>query len=197
MRVTTHDRIVDDRGLEDRRPAWLDLDGPVARTVFIGRERGGYVAGGEVRLLPPDDPARVPAPAEQHPVSRLARRVPRRRLVRSRVAPGMACDSAAAPSLRGARLTRRGRVVVAVAWIVLALVAAVPIVSSVGVEKDTTPPATVTVGVSPGDTVWDIARSADPDGDPRELVSAIVRLNGLDSAADIRAGDRLVVPITP
>lgn len=201
MRVTTHDRIVDDRGPEERRPAWLDLDGPVARTVFVGRERDEHVVGGEARPLPPDAPAAArssrPVPTEQHRVPRRRRQVPRRRLERSRIAPSLACDSSAAPSLRGARLTRRGRVVVTVAWLVLALVAAVPIVSSsAGVEKDA-PPSTVTVGVSHGDTVWDIARSADPHGDPRELVSAIIRLNGLDSVADIRAGDRLVVPIAP
>lgn len=122
-----------------------------------------------------------------------ARRRPR---LRSGAPTAVACEAPDAPSIHGARLTARGRVLVAVAWAVLALVAAVPVVGAVSADAEPAP-ATVTTTVTSGDSLWDLARSVDPSGDPRELVGTIVELNGLDSSSDIHAGDRLVVPAAP
>ncbi len=47
--------------------------------------------------------------------------------------------------------------------------------------------------VAPGDTVWSLALAAAPDGDPREMVDRIMRLNGL-TAGDIQVGDVVLVP---
>lgn len=50
------------------------------------------------------------------------------------------------------------------------------------------------VVVRPGDTLWGIAtRLVGPAGDPRPLVDAIVRANGVDPGA-IRPGQVLEVP---
>jgi hypothetical protein len=45
--------------------------------------------------------------------------------------------------------------------------------------------------------MWALARSIDSEADPRVVVDTIVELNGLRSGADIRAGDVLLVPVTP
>jgi nucleoid-associated protein YgaU len=199
--VTTDDRLVVDNAGHAGRSTWLDLNGPSARMVFVGREPAaddradgsdveaprasvtlldrGYRPG--VREAAADD--RV-MPVRRRPVRRTGSRV------------ASACADTAGPTLHGARLTRRGRVVVVLAWVVLVAIAAVPVVRTVGGEPAPVP-ITETVRVGHGDTVWDIARAADPTGDAREVVSTIVELNELDSVTDIRAGDRLVVPAAP
>ena len=103
------------------------------------------------------------------------------------------CDHSFAPDVRGSRLTARGRVVVALTWLALAVAAAVPIIQSGGTASDR-PTATTTVVVEPGGTLWELAQSIDGSADPRVLVDAIADLNGLESGADIRPGDVLVVP---
>lgn len=112
---------------------------------------------------------------------------------RSRAVPrAVRCDHSFAPNLRGSRLTARGKVVVALAWLALAVVAAVPItLDNISSKR---PTATTTVVVKPGTTLWRLARSIDATADPRVLVDAMVDLNGLGSAADIHPGDVLVVP---
>jgi streptogramin lyase len=42
--------------------------------------------------------------------------------------------------------------------------------------------------VQPGDTLWEIARSVQPEGDIRPLVDRLIQLNG---GAEVRAGDVL------
>ena len=44
--------------------------------------------------------------------------------------------------------------------------------------------------VQPGDTLWSIARSLQPDGDVRALVDALAELN----PGPLQVGDRIVVP---
>ena len=103
------------------------------------------------------------------------------------------CDHSFAPDLRGSRLTARGRAVVALTWLALAVAAAVPIMQWGSTSSDRSM-ATTTVVVEPGGTLWELARSIDANADPRLLVDAIADLNGLESAADIHPGDVLVVP---
>lgn len=105
---------------------------------------------------------------------------------------------AGSASTGGVRLTPRGRRVVAAlgllavlasAWAVLAQVAAGPLDARVGDYSG----ATTQVVVLPGDTLWGIARTAQPDADPRDTVLHIQQLNGLSDSA-VPAGQRLVVP---
>lgn len=117
-----------------------------------------------------------------HPAGRARGRVPR-------------CATAAAPSLRGGRLTRRGRVVVALAWLVLIGLAALPIMRYDGAAAPTAED-TVSVEVRPGDTLWRLAGQFDAGGDPREFVDAVVSLNGLVDGGDIQPGDVVRVPVS-
>ena len=56
-----------------------------------------------------------------------------------------------------------------------------------------TAPATVRLTVAPGDTLWSLARRADPDADPRGVVDQIRRINLLSGDA-IAVGVVLTVP---
>lgn len=47
--------------------------------------------------------------------------------------------------------------------------------------------------VQPGDTLWQLARAAAPDRDPREIVDKLIRANDLDGGT-IMPGQRLVLP---
>jgi nucleoid-associated protein YgaU len=107
------------------------------------------------------------------------------------------CEGSAAPDLHGSRLTARGRVVVAVAWLALAVLATAPFLRLGDRQSDQRierPTVTTTVVVEPGDTLWALAREVDAAADPRTVIGTIIELNGLRSAADIHPGDRLVVP---
>ncbi len=75
-------------------------------------------------------------------------------------------------------------VVLAFASLALQLLAARPAPGG----ADARPVARVSVVVAPGDTVWSIASSLDPEADPRPIVDAIVAANGGPSLV---AGQRL------
>lgn len=79
------------------------------------------------------------------------------------------------------------RVVVTLSTIVVMLVLLLP---STGQASDGSAPTTYVVAA--GDTLWEIA-SANSEGDPREVVAAIMRLNDLQ-ASTIFPGQELVVP---
>lgn len=112
------------------------------------------------------------------------------------------------------RLTHRGRAVVLGALVAAAMTAVV--VSSTASTATTggsvagqsagqpagesagqsgAPVATTTVTVEPGQSMWEIARAVAPGTDPRVTITRIVDLNELSSAAAIRAGQRLTVPL--
>ena len=55
-------------------------------------------------------------------------------------------------------------------------------------------PATMVV-VEPGQTLWDLAAKANPNGDVRTTVDDIMRLNSIESAGDLQAGDTIAVPL--
>ena len=88
---------------------------------------------------------------------------------------------------------------------VLAAVAALPAVLALGyaiigrgaalASRDAGAPAGAftTVTVSAGDSLWSIAEEIAPSEDPRDVVSAIVRLNGLDGVM-IESGQRIAIP---
>ncbi len=93
------------------------------------------------------------------------------------------------------RLTRRGRLLL-VAVLAAVLVAAFTLgretsyADAAGAER----PAYRTVTVAPGQTMWEVARQAAPEQDPRVIVQRIIDLNGL-SGASLTAGQELAVPL--
>lgn len=103
-----------------------------------------------------------------------------------------ACGGSAAPSVHGGRLTRRGRIVLAAAWAVLFVVGLLGVMRPWGGSEPAA--GSTTVRIDPGDTLWDVAGDVAPASDRREMVAAIVELNDLTSAGDIRPGDTVLVP---
>ena len=76
------------------------------------------------------------------------------------------------------------------------LVAALIVLASLVLARGAlggTAPASVTVVVQPGDSLWSIAATHYPGADTRERVDAIERLNGL-SGPVIVAGETLQLP---
>ena len=76
------------------------------------------------------------------------------------------------------------------------LVAALIVLASWGLARVAvggTAPATTTVVVQPGESLWSIAAARYPGADTRERVDAIERLNGL-SGPVIEAGETLQLP---
>jgi hypothetical protein len=103
--------------------------------------------------------------------------------------------AAAAPPLR---LTRRGRIVVAVAaallvTIISLLAAGVAQATSHGSSPRMARQNLVQVVVRPGQTLWSVAEGADPGQDTRVVVQQIVDLNSLGGPT-VQAGQQLWVP---
>jgi len=101
-------------------------------------------------------------------------------------------------SMPSLRLTRRGRIVVAVAAALLVaaislLAASVAQATSHGASPRGARPGLVRVVVQPGQTLWSVAESADPDQDTRAVVQQIVDLNSL-TGPTVLAGQQLLVP---
>jgi Tfp pilus assembly protein FimV len=96
------------------------------------------------------------------------------------------------------RLTPRGRRV-------LAALAALPAVVALSVamisggsalasrEDGATATSFETVTVQAGDSLWAIAERVAPSADPRDVVAAFSRLNGLDAGL-VSAGQELAIP---
>lgn len=110
------------------------------------------------------------------------------------LAPAFTPTAGRRPAASAVRLTRRGRLVVFLAALLLVLLAGVFLGSgAVGTDEAGTPPPTQVVMVGPGDTLWGIAAELSADGDIRSTMAEIERLNALDSVA-LSAGQRLRVP---
>ena len=90
------------------------------------------------------------------------------------------------------RLTRRGRIVIVAAALLVAFAIGV-FVTAAGSVATQEPQATQIVQVSTGDTLWDIAAELAAPGEVRSMMEQIEKLNALDSAV-LQAGQRLVVP---
>jgi LysM repeat protein len=93
------------------------------------------------------------------------------------------------------RLTRRGRVVLLLAMITLALVAF--ILGRVGSSSAATdaprPTAYASATVHSGETLWSVAKRVAPGHDPRDVIAQIQQLNHLQGGA-VRAGQQLLLP---
>jgi len=92
------------------------------------------------------------------------------------------------------RLTRRGRVVVVLAMLMVLLVAGFTLGRA---SSEAAGPAAhrplPTVTVAPGETLWEIAARVDPTGDRRALVDQIEALNHLHDGRVV-AGQQLRLP---
>jgi len=109
----------------------------------------------------------------------------------------------ARPSLAGdapqrLRLTRRGRVVLAVFAAVVVSLIGLAVASGTPAEGSAAPAGTAghsmtRIVVQPGQTLWMIAMRADPQADPRQVVQQIIAANALRDGS-IQAGQRLLVP---
>jgi LysM repeat protein len=100
------------------------------------------------------------------------------------------------------RLTRRGRIVLAVAAVLVVcglFVAGASAAQASAAQASGPasahggPGAAERVVVQPGDTLWSIAQSAAPNADARTIVQEILQANRL-TTANITAGQRLWVP---
>ena len=100
-----------------------------------------------------------------------------------------------APQATIVRLTRRGRIAVLLAALLTMAVLVVALGSSTTATGEAGDPVpTQTVTVQPGDTLWKLATDANPNGDIRQTVDDIMRLNSLPTA-HLPMGSEIAVPI--
>lgn len=96
------------------------------------------------------------------------------------------------------RLTQRGRLLVLVTWLGLALAVGFGLAAGSAADLDAgAPPPAKVVVVGSGDTLWGIAASAvsaSGEEDVRGMVHRIQELNGLESGL-LQAGQQLRVPL--
>lgn len=99
------------------------------------------------------------------------------------------------PPAVGLRLTRRGRLVVLVAFLAALLTGGVLFgYSTSRASGEAAPPREYQyVVVQPGETLWGIARAAAPGVDPRVTIERIRDLNVLSSTG-VQAGERIALP---
>lgn len=101
------------------------------------------------------------------------------------------------PARRGrrpVRLTRRGRVVLVCFLLVLALGVSFLVLRTSSVATNQSGDLRYrTVVVEPGQTLWQLAREADPGADPRVTISRIMKFNALSSPV-VQPGQRIAVP---
>ena len=149
-----------------------------------------------------DDVARAQPARAQPPRAQAARGdVARAQAGRSHVARAAAVRG---PAQRGQaasvplRLTRRGRIVVAVAATLLVSLLSLLGAQAAQATSHSGSPRVANrnltqVVVRPGQSLWSVAESADPNADPQQTMQQIIELNGLTSDA-IMAGQQLWVP---
>ena len=144
----------------------------------------GSTPGDTPALTPGDTPALTPVLTPRDTPA-----------LRSGDTPGSAPGATHSAPLR---LTRRGRVVVAA---VAALLVTVISLLAAGVAQATnhgpSPRAArqdlIQVVVRPGQSLWSVAESADPDQDTRTVIQQIIDLNSL-SGDTVAAGQQLWIP---
>jgi LysM repeat protein len=135
-------------------------------------------------------------PHPTHPAHRRFREAADVNTVRARhlaVVPAPAEPEVAEPQLR---LTRRGRLAMFVSTLLMLGVLGVILGSTtVATDEPGTPVPASMVTVEPGQTLWDLAADANPNGDIRTTVDDIMRLNSIDSAGGLQAGDTIAIPL--
>lgn len=110
-------------------------------------------------------------------------------------APSTRVAAAPRPAAAGqVRLTRRGRLVVLGAALLVALLVSIALGGgSMATEESGERPATEVVVINEGDTLWGVAASVAEDGQVRSMVHEIRELNNLDSSV-VSLGQRIHVP---
>lgn len=94
------------------------------------------------------------------------------------------------------RLTRRGRIVLFLVAVVTILLLGVTLGDSTAATSQSGQAgATTTITVKPGQTLWQIAATANPSGDIRDTVDDIMKLNSLPSASGLQMGRELAIPV--
>lgn len=93
------------------------------------------------------------------------------------------------PSTRRVRRRVRRMVTILLLAVVLLFVA----FRAVDMFATSEAPAMVTYTVVQGDTLWDIATAHNPGGDVRDMIIAIKRANGMETAT-VQPGQELVIP---
>ena len=94
------------------------------------------------------------------------------------------------------RLTRRGRLAMFLSTLLMLSVLGVILGSTtVATDEPGAPVPAAMVVVEPGQTLWDLAAKANPNGDIRTTVDDIMRLNSIESAGGLQAGDTIAVPL--
>lgn len=93
------------------------------------------------------------------------------------------------------RLTTRGRVAV---FFLLSVVTLILVMLAMGgttadAAARSAGPATITITVQPGESLWTIAKHLDSQGDPRAMVQRLAELNDLHGTS-VTAGQALIVP---
>ena len=146
-----------------------------------------------------DDPGDTPGPQQTAPASRRdtpdvrhAALTPRRDTPAAR--SGRPRDTPVAPL----RLTRRGRVVIAIAAALLVTMVSLLLAGVAQATNDGPSPRAarenlVQVIVRPGQSLWSVAESADPGQDTRAVIQQIIDLNSLNGDT-VFAGQQLWIP---
>ena len=94
------------------------------------------------------------------------------------------------------RLTRRGRLAMFLSTLLMLGVLGVILGSTtVATDEPGAPVPAEMVVVEPGQTLWDLAAEANPNGNGQQTVADIMRLNSIESASGLQAGDTIAVPL--
>jgi hypothetical protein len=146
-----------------------------------------------------DDPGDTPGPQQTAPASRrdtpdVRHAAPASRRDTPAGRSGRPRDTPVAPL----RLTRRGRVVIALAAALLVTMVSLLLAGVAQATNDGPSPRAARenlaqVIVRPGQSLWSVAESADPDQDTRAVIQQIIDLNSLNGDT-VFAGQQLWVP---
>ena len=94
------------------------------------------------------------------------------------------------------RLTRRGRLAMFISTLLTLGVLGVILGSTtVATDEPGAPVPAEMVVIEPGQTLWDLAAEANPNGNGQQTVADIMRLNSIESAGGLQAGDTIAVPL--
>jgi hypothetical protein len=143
--------------------------------------------------------APAPAAAPRVPASPVtAPRVPALRVLPSPVPASPVAPLAATSAASPLRLTRRGRIVVAVLAALLVAGLSLIVAGAAQATSHTAAPGATRaslarVVVLPGQSLWSVAETADPRADTRLVIQQITQLNGL-TGDTVFAGQQLWVP---
>jgi hypothetical protein len=146
-----------------------------------------------------DDPGDTPGPQQTAPASRrdtpdVRHAAPASRRDTPAGRSGRPRDTPVAPL----RLTRRGQVVIALAAALLVTMVSLLLAGVAQATNDGPSPRAARenlaqVIVRPGQSLWSVAESADPDQDTRAVIQQIIDLNSLNGDT-VFAGQQLWVP---